>query len=130
MPRPTRLRSLRACAGFSDYRLSCSAILDPHQVTDLPQHACEHRGLVVLDRLADLAQAERTERAAVPLRLADLATRLCDSDLSHGSLSRRLRTFAILLGRLLRSLVGEDLRDREAAHLRHLVRAAEVLQPV
>src|SRR5438034_10573527 len=83
MPRPTRLRSLRACAGFSDDRFSCSAILDPHEVTDLPQHACEDRGLVVLDGLADLAQPERAERAAVLLRLADLATRLGYPNLRH-----------------------------------------------
>src|SRR3954454_6272638 len=44
-----------------------------------------------------------------------------------------IRTFAILrLLRhgLLRSLVGQHLRDREAAHLRHLVGAAEGLEAV
>src|SRR5262245_44937862 len=135
MPRPMRLRSLRPWAGFSDDRLSCSAILDPHEVTDLPQHACEDWSLVVLDRLADLAQAERAERAAFPRILADRAACLCDSNLCHLRLAfcrgSRLRR---LLHRLLRSLfscfVGKDLRDRQAAHLRHLVGAAEILQAV
>src|SRR5204863_2724552 len=75
----------RACAGFSDVKLSCSAILDPHQVANLPQHACEHRGLVVLDGLADLAQAEGAERAAVLLRLPDPALHLGDAHLGHSS---------------------------------------------
>src|SRR3954451_16497185 len=82
-PRPTRLRVFWLWAGFSVVRFSRSAILDPHQVAHLAQHACEHRRLVVLHGLADLAQAERAERAAVLLRLADLATRLCDSNLCH-----------------------------------------------
>jgi hypothetical protein len=32
-------------------------LLDLHQMTHLPQHACEHRAVVVLDGLADLAEA-------------------------------------------------------------------------
>src|SRR5437764_583757 len=38
------------------------------------------------------------------------------------------RTFAIAL--FCRCLVGEDLRDRQAAHLRHLVRSAKALEAV
>src|SRR5215212_1451863 len=82
-PRPTRLRVFWLCAGFNDDRLSFSAILDPHQVANLPQHACEHRGLVVLDRLADLAQPERAERTAMLAGLADLATNLGNAHLGH-----------------------------------------------
>src|SRR3954466_1532859 len=87
-PRPTRLRAFWRCAGFSDERLVCSAIFDPHQMTDLAQHACQDRGLVVLHRLPDPAQAERTQRTAVLLGLADRAACLCDADLGHALLAR------------------------------------------
>src|ERR671937_205373 len=83
MPRPTRLRSLRACAGFIVERLTCSAILDLDQVTDLPKHAGERWVLVVLDGAADLAQPERPQRAAVPLRLPNAATNLRYPKLGH-----------------------------------------------
>src|SRR5919201_1234473 len=86
MPRPTRLRSLRACAGFIVERLTCSAILDLDQMTDLPKHACERRVLVVLDGAADLAQPERPQRAAVPLRLPNAATNLRYPKLRHLSI--------------------------------------------
>src|SRR5262245_11920853 len=83
MPRPMRFRAFRACAGCRDDRLSCSAILDLDQVADLPKHACQDRAVVVLHGLADLAEPERAESAAVLLALADLATRLGYSDFRH-----------------------------------------------
>src|ERR671925_1522156 len=83
MPRPIRLRSLRLCAGFSVDRFSFSAILDLHQVTDLPQHACEDGAVVVLDGLTNPAKTERPERAAVLLGFADQATNLSYSYLRH-----------------------------------------------
>src|SRR6266571_3588542 len=78
MPRPTRLPLLGACAGFRVERLSCSAIPFDHlhQMPDLAKHACEDRALVVFDGLADLAEPERPQRAAVLLGLADLAMNL------------------------------------------------------
>src|SRR5258707_14470161 len=85
MPRPMRFRSFRLCAGFSEVRLSCSAIVDLHEVADLSKHACEDRAVVVLGGLPDPAEPERAERAAVPLALADLATNLGDLDFRHGS---------------------------------------------
>src|SRR3989442_11742337 len=87
MPRPTRFRSFRLCAGFSEVRLRSLAIVDLHEVADLSQHACEDRAVVVFGGLADPAEPERAERAAVLLALADLATGLSDSDFRH----RRLR---------------------------------------
>src|SRR5919201_5969813 len=85
MPRPTRLRFSRACAGLSDERFSSLAMLDLHEVTDLPKHACEDRALVVLGGLADLSEPERPQRAAVLLGLADLTTYLRYSNLRHRS---------------------------------------------
>src|SRR3954469_24882480 len=85
-PRPTRLRSLRAWAGLRFERFSSSGIgVHPHEVTDLPEHTGELRALRVLRAAADLAQAERAERAAMPLALADHATRLGDLQLRHPS---------------------------------------------
>src|SRR5438477_608483 len=54
-----RLRLLRSWAGFSEWRFSGSAIVDLHEVADFPQHACEHRAVVVLGGLADLSEPER-----------------------------------------------------------------------
>src|SRR5258707_13121295 len=85
MPRPMRFRSFRLCAGFSEVRLSCSAIVDLHEMADLSKHACEDRAVVVLGGLADPAEPERAERAPVLLALPDLATNLGDSDFRHGS---------------------------------------------
>src|SRR3954468_7257843 len=83
-----RLRSLRAWAGLRLERFSSSGIgVHPHEVTDLPEHTGELRALRVLGAAADLAEAERAERAAMPLALADPATRLCDLQLRHRSLS-------------------------------------------
>src|SRR4029078_9316329 len=56
-------------------------------MADLSQHACEHRPVVLLDRPADLAEAERPQRAAMALTLADLAPDLGDADLAHDSFS-------------------------------------------
>src|SRR3712207_2748252 len=59
--------------------------LDADEVANLPEHTGEHRALLVLGRAPDLAEAERAQRAAVPLALADLAADLGDADLRHGS---------------------------------------------
>src|SRR3954466_15944128 len=52
-------------------------------MTDLPEHACHDRALVVLGGLADAAEAERAQGAAVALALADLAADLRDAELRH-----------------------------------------------
>src|SRR5919204_5080920 len=86
MPRPTRLRALRACAGFRFERFRSSGItVHSHEVADLPEHTRELRGLRVLRGAADLAQAERAEGAAVLGALADRATRLGYPQLRHQS---------------------------------------------
>src|SRR3954462_10057077 len=86
MPRPIRLRFLRACAGLRFERFRSSGIgVHPHEVTDLPEHTGELRALRVLSAAADLAGAERRERAGVPLALADPATRLGELQLRHRS---------------------------------------------
>src|SRR5712692_4387558 len=85
MPRPMRFRSFRLCAGFKEVRLSFSVIVDLHEVADLSKHACEDRAVVVLGGLADPAEPERAERAAMLLGLADLATNLSYPDFCHGS---------------------------------------------
>src|SRR5438128_11641966 len=83
-----RLRSFRSCAGFRFERLRSPAmalfrLLDPDEMADLPQHTGELRALLPLDRAADLAEAERAQRAAVARGLADLTTRLGDLQLRH-----------------------------------------------
>src|SRR5436190_24332583 len=83
-----RLRSRREAAGFRFERFSSSGIrlapaLDLHEVADLPEHTGEHRALLVLGRAADLAEAERAQRAAMPLALSDLTAGLGDLDLRH-----------------------------------------------
>src|SRR6266487_4437224 len=85
MPRPTRFRSFRLCAGFREVRLSSSAIVDLHEVPDLAKHACEDRAVVVLGGLADPAEPERAERAAMLLALADLATNLRYPNFRHSA---------------------------------------------
>src|ERR1700724_2662986 len=59
----------------------------------LAQHACQDGALVVLAAPADLAEAERAQRAAVPLALADLAPDLRDAHLRHQLLFLRPRRF-------------------------------------
>src|ERR687888_1724537 len=83
MPRPTRLRPARACAGFRLERFSCSLILDPDQMADLPKHACKDGPLVMLDAAADLAEAKRPQGTAVLAALPDLATNLGYPDFGH-----------------------------------------------
>src|SRR5215212_7048230 len=81
-----RLRSFRSCAGFRFDRFSSSGtstLLDLHEMADLPQHACDDRALVVLGGAADLAEAERAQRAAVALGLPDAATDLRQLQLRH-----------------------------------------------
>src|SRR6478672_8148011 len=81
-----RLRSFRAWAGLRLERFSSSGIgVHPHEVTDLPEHTGELRALRVLGGLADPAQAERPQGAAVARILADRATRLGDLQLRHPS---------------------------------------------
>src|SRR5919204_6275665 len=82
MPRPMRFRSPRRCAGLRVERFS-SAIVDLDEMPDLAKHACNHGGFVVLDRLADLPEAQCPQRAAMPLALADRAADLRDADLAH-----------------------------------------------
>src|SRR5712692_1401260 len=151
MPRPMRFRSFRLCAGFKEVRLSFSVIVDLHEVADLSKHACEDRAVVVLGGLADPAEPERAERAAMLLALPDLATGLRDSNLRHDlpvrgpsrfpgtpplvrfadRRLRRLRTFAIRrLLRQSRMLVRQNLTDGQSTRPRDVLRAAEVLEPV
>src|SRR4051794_35955597 len=52
---------------------------------NLADHAREHRRLLDRIRVADLAEAERTERAAVALGLAERATNLRQLQLRHPS---------------------------------------------
>src|SRR5258708_23837984 len=49
----------------------------------LPEHACEHGAFAVLGSAPDLAEAERAQRAAMALALADLTADLGDLDLRH-----------------------------------------------
>src|SRR4051812_46687866 len=81
-PRPTRLRVLREPgAGLrvcSPTRGVSSAIGDLHQVADPVDHAPDLLVVLDLDRLADLAQAERAQRLA--LRVVGAVLRL---DLRH-----------------------------------------------
>src|SRR5215210_1544818 len=146
MPRPMRLRDFWLCAGFSVVRLSFSAIFDLHEVPDLAKHACEDRAVVVLGGLADLAEAERSQRAAVLLGLANLATNLSYPYFRHSRhlVLRRWNLpvppsplpWSAVADRRLRRLVDngmlvrEHLRDRQAAHLRDLVGTPQVLQAV
>src|SRR5262249_45302557 len=58
-----------------------------HEVVDLSQHTGELRALLVLGRAADLAEAERAERAVVRLRLTDPGPDLRDLDGAHPSVS-------------------------------------------
>src|SRR2546423_9788186 len=88
MPRPTRLRSSRACAGERLDRFSClsgigSSALDLHEVADLAEHAGEHRGLLVLGAAADAAEPECAQGTAMPLGLSDLGPNLGDAKLGH-----------------------------------------------
>src|SRR5213593_4433164 len=52
-------------------------------MADLAKHACEDRALRVLGRAPDLAEAERTQGAPVPLALADLGSDLGDLHFRH-----------------------------------------------
>src|SRR2546428_6348846 len=145
-----RLRAFWLCAGLREERLSSLAIVDLHQVADLPKHACEDRPVVVLDGPPDLAEPERTQGPPVLLALADLTTNLGDPDFRHLSplsgseplspFSRLYRGGRLNMGLwlratnsalvLVRGLVRQDLVDRQPAHLRDLVGAAEALEAV
>ena len=87
MPRPTRLRSCARLGGLQVREVQISGhqslLLDLHEVAHLAKHACDHRVVVVLGGLADPAEPERAQRAAVALRLADLATDLRQLKLRH-----------------------------------------------
>src|SRR2546428_915023 len=82
-----RLRARRGCAGFRLERESSSAmrslILDLHEVANLPEHTEGLRRVLALDGAADLPEPKRAQRAAMALRLADLASYLGDSKLRH-----------------------------------------------
>src|SRR5579884_89334 len=69
-------------------------------MADLAQHACEHRRFLVLGAATDLAEAERAQRTAVPLGLADLGLDLRDPDARHydSSFLRRLGFSASAVG--------------------------------
>src|SRR4029079_3529779 len=91
-----RLRAWRGCAGFREWRLSSSAMwlvvlslrarrLHRDEVGDLAELALELRPGRVLGGPADLAQAERAQRAAVLLRLSDRRPGLGHDDARHDS---------------------------------------------
>src|SRR5579884_1575861 len=77
-------------------------------MADLAQHPLQDVRVLLLDRAPDLRQAEREQRAAVALALADLTADLGDAELRH------LRV-VLLLARALRLLLG----DRLGLRLRH-----------
>src|SRR6476469_9724215 len=58
---------------------------------DLPQHPLQDPRILLLDRAADLRQAERAQRSAMPLALTDLAADLGDAQLRHYDSSFFLR---------------------------------------
>src|SRR6266496_1474434 len=63
-------------------------------MTDLAQHACDHRVVVVLGGLADPPETKRPQRATVALRLADPATHLRQLQLLRHSSPPPLRCLA------------------------------------
>src|SRR6267154_1110705 len=85
-------------------------------MADLPKHACKHGAFLLLARVADLAQAERPQRATVALALADLAPYLGDLHFGH------LRVVLLLTeadaALRLRLLLGGGLRCRRRLGLR------------
>src|SRR4029077_5109127 len=84
MPRPTRFRSSRGCAGARLVRFSCFAgIFDLHEVADLAEHSGERRRLLVLGAAADAAEPERTQGTPMPPGLPDLGASLRDEELGH-----------------------------------------------
>src|SRR5690348_12830823 len=60
-------------------------------MADLPQHALEHRPVLLLCNAADAAEPKGAQRPAMPLGLADLAPNLGDANLRHHSDSFFLR---------------------------------------
>ena len=114
LPRPTRLR---LCVAPFGWRSSCCCIYasscTTHQVAHLRDHAADRAVVVVLDGLAELAQAERADRALLVFLLVDAAALPGDLDLRHRDASARC------------------LRDRRARRARDLaLRVAELRQPV
>src|SRR5438094_12745 len=81
-------------------------------MADLAQHAGEHGTFLVLDRAADLAEAERPQRAAVALALADLALHLGDAHLRHLLVVLLLAETDTALRLLLRLLLRDRLGGR------------------
>ena len=133
-PRPIRLRALRGCAGFRLERFSSSLIGSyfssiGHEVANLAQHALQLRRVLVLGAAADLAEAERAQRAEVAIGLTDPAADLRDLERAHSRrlLGRRIGLAAALGGRGCRRLPRlasasrrlarhrQDLGDRLAA---------------
>src|SRR5262249_41522728 len=83
-PRPSRLRSVRGCAGWRFSSESFfSGIFDLHEVADTAEHAVEHGARLLLDRAADLAEPEGSKSPAMAPALADLAFHLRDAHLGH-----------------------------------------------
>src|SRR5712691_1848749 len=79
-----------------------------------PEHACEHRAFVVLPRVADLAEAERAQRAAMALALADLAADLGDLHFRHlGVVLLPTETAPLRLFRLRRNNLCDRLFNRD-----------------
>src|SRR5262249_53014789 len=75
----------RAGGSTGSDRRPSAALLDVHEMAHLADHAHHGRRVLELVRLADPAEAERAQRAAVALRLADLATNLRQLQLRHRS---------------------------------------------
>src|SRR6478609_1764233 len=85
-PRPTRLRGLRLPgAGLSV--CSPKSLIDLHQVPYAMQHAARLRGVLDLDRVADLAQPEGAQRVDLLLVRAVAALDLRDLHAHAGSSS-------------------------------------------
>src|SRR5437660_5602773 len=114
MPRPTRMRRLRAPAlsaiWLSFIVRSLSGFLGAHEVTHLVDHAA-HRGRVLEDTAAmALVQAEALQRGKLVVRAPDWAAGLDDLDLLLVCHDRPP------LGRGLGSLIAVAAAD-QVAHL-------------
>ena len=105
-------------------------VLDLHQVADLPQHARDHRVVVVLGGAADVAEAERAQGAAVARRSGRSScapASLSFATLRHGGLVDARPAPRRRLGAPLARGTAA-LADRLPARLRDVLGAAQVLQ--
>src|SRR5712691_5676555 len=83
-------------------------------MADLAKHACKHGAFLLLARAADLAQAERPQRAPVALALPNLAPYLGDLHLCHLRfvlLPAQTAPLRLLLGDGLGRRLGHGLLD-------------------